>query len=146
MLTSSSAPDDRPPDRAEPADDDHCQHEDREPELELAGVDQCRVGAEERAGHAAECRAHRVGESFVRTSGIPIETAATSSSRSAIQARPSRESRTPQVDEQRQQHDRVDQPVPRSQLQLGERPEPGKYGASTPLMPRLPAVSGIPRI
>ena len=32
--------------------------------------------------------------SFVRTSGMPIETAATSSSRSAIHARPSRESRT----------------------------------------------------
>ena len=35
--------------------------------------------------------------SFVRTSGIPIETAATSSSRSAIQARPRRESRSRRV-------------------------------------------------
>ena len=32
-------------------------------------------------------------ESFVRTGGMPIETAATSSSRSATQARPRRESR-----------------------------------------------------
>ena len=55
-------PEHDPPDRAEPAEDDHREHEDRERELELVGVDRAEERAEERAGHAAAGRAHRVGE------------------------------------------------------------------------------------
>ena len=50
-----------PPDRAQAAEDHHREDEDREAELELAGVDQRRVGAQEGAGDAAERRAQRVG-------------------------------------------------------------------------------------
>ena len=59
-----------------------------------SGVDRVDVGAEERARHAAERGAGRVGQQLgACTSGTPMLPAATSSSRSAIQARPSRESR-----------------------------------------------------
>ena len=82
--------------------------------------------------------------SFVFTSGMPIDTAATSSSRSATQARPSRESRkrrltnstTSRMAKISQYHglrfSRLNDPIP------------GKYGWSTALMPRLPAVSVMP--
>ena len=46
-------------DRAQPAEDDHREDEDRERELELVGVDRVQVRAEEHAGDAAERRARR---------------------------------------------------------------------------------------
>ena len=60
-VAEQQAADHRAPDRAQAADDHHRQDEDREAELELAGVDRRVVGAEEGAGHAAEHGADRVG-------------------------------------------------------------------------------------
>ena len=77
---------------------------------------------------------------------MPIETAATSSSRSAIHARPSRESRT------RMLTNSVISTITKIVQYHGlswsslNVPMPGKYGASTPLIPILPAVNGIPTI
>ena len=81
---------------------------------------------------------------MVRTSGMPIDTAATSSSRSAIQARPSRESRTRRLTKSTTSR------MPKISQYQGRRssrpnePMPGKYGESTAVMPRLPAVSVMP--
>ena len=50
------------PDRAQAAEDDHRQHEDREAELELIGLHGGLVGTEERARHAAEGGAGGVGQ------------------------------------------------------------------------------------
>ena len=49
-------PEHHAPDRPEAAEDDHREHEDRERELELVGVDRVVERAEERAGHAAASR------------------------------------------------------------------------------------------
>src|SRR4051794_11368831 len=51
-----------PPDRPDAAEDDHRQDEDREREGELVGVDSVQIRAQERARHAAERRAGRVGQ------------------------------------------------------------------------------------
>ena len=50
------------PDRAEAAEDDHAEDQDREVELELVGVDGVQVRAEEGARHAAERGAGAVGQ------------------------------------------------------------------------------------
>ena len=82
--------------------------------------------------------------SFVLTSGIPIDTAAISSSRSAIQARPRRESRI------RRTTNRTITAIVRISQYHGRRlsrpnfPITGKYGRSSADMPRLPAVSVCP--
>ena len=82
---------------------------------ELVGVDRVQVGAEERAGHAAAGGAGRVGEQLdVFTSGTPMLTAATSSSRIAIQARPSRESRRRKLMNTHDQRQPERRPVPGS--------------------------------
>ena len=55
-------PQDHSPDVPQAAEDDHREHEDRERELELVGVDRVQVRGEEGAGHPAEGGAGRVGE------------------------------------------------------------------------------------
>ncbi len=81
---------------------------------------------------------------MVFTNGMPIETAATSSSRSAIQARPRRESR------RRYATITVNIAIANISQYQGLRlsrpnlPIPGKYGRSSAEMPRLPAVSVCP--
>ncbi len=80
----------------------------------------------------------------MRTSGIPIETAATSSSRSAIQARPRRESRS------RTLTNRTSIRITKITQYQGLRcsssnvPSPGRWIGSSALMPMLPAVSVVP--
>jgi hypothetical protein len=63
---------------------------------------------------------------LVFTSGTPIETAATSSSRSATQARPEPGVAQPQVDEEHHEQDAEDQPVPRPQVEQAERADAGE--------------------
>ncbi len=73
-----------------------------------------------------------------------METAATSSSRSATQARPSRESRTRRLT--KTATSRITK-ISQYQGRRSSRPNwttPGKNGESTAEMPRLPAVSVIP--
>ena len=75
---------------------------------------------------------------------MPIETAATSSSRSAIHARPGRESRTRRLTKSTASRmAKISQYQGRRSSWLNV-PMPGKYGASTAGMPRLPAVSVMP--
>ena len=82
------------PDVAQPAEDDHREHEDRERELELVGVHRVQVRAEEGARRSRRTpRRSRRRAASSCTSGTPMLAAATSSSRTAIQARPRRESR-----------------------------------------------------
>ena len=144
-VASTTPPTHRPPDRAEAAEDDHREDEDRERELELVGVDH---GVGTSRGTRPPCRRtrrrsrRRAASSC--TSGMPIDTAATSSSRSAIQARPSRESRRRKLTNRTRSRMREDQPVPRSEVQQVERPDAREVRLVDGVMPRLPAVSVMP--
>ncbi len=108
------------PDRPEAAEDDHGQHEDRERELELVGVDRVVEGAEERAGHAAHRRAERVGEEL-HAHGRDAHADRGDLVLADRDPRPA-DARVaqPEVDEQHDQRERERRPVPRSEVQRGE--------------------------
>ena len=67
-----------------------------------------------------------VGQQLGLTSGTPIEAAATSSSRSAIQARPRRESRSRMLTNSTMSTMREREPVPGSEVQRVNGSTPGK--------------------
>ena len=128
-------PDHDAPDRPQATEDHHREHEDREAELELPGVDQRRICAEEGARDAAERRAQRVGVQL-----CPHERDAHRDGGDLVFAQ--RDPRSPQPGvahadshEQRDQDQREDRVVPGSDVQLAEHAdarEVRRVGAADP--------------
>ena len=87
-----NAPDGDAPDVAHAAEHDHRQDRERDVEPELVRADDVELGGAEHAGEAAVDAPSANASSLVMTVLMPLAAAASSSSRIAFQARPSRES------------------------------------------------------
>ena len=137
MLESSSAPDHDSPDRSQAAEDHHREDEDREAELELAGVDQRRVCAEERARDAAERRAQRVGVELRADQRDAHRDGGDLVLAQRDPGSPQPRVAHPQVHEQRDQDEHEDRVVPGSDVQLAERADPREVRRVGPADPEL---------
>ncbi len=129
------------PDRAQPAEHDHREDEDRKRERELIGIDGAQVRREERAGHSAQCGTYSIGQQLRAHDRNAHARRRTLSSRSAIQALPSRESRrrklTRSVCHEREAN--------QYQAQV-ERPKRSKNGRSILSMAEMSSCSPIRRL